>query len=343
MKRLLMMALVLGAMFAPAARAIAQQYETFDKNERKQAEKGDPKAEWDLGQWYLKDHYHENVWDKVSDGVSHEKPKPSEAAKWLHRAADHGYVDANGEIALGSMYMDQGNYAEASFWFHRAADHGNAMAVERIGDLYSLGHGVEKNPNEAMSWYSKASAAGYRATSPAEMYAVGNAFLGAGSSSAAVSWLTAAAQQNNVEAMELLGEIYRDGIGIPANPALAQGWFNVRQQILNQQAQEAAAEKQAADEQRRENREAVFGAIVTGLQNANQTLNPSGTTIQDAANQQQANINAALQQQLEAQQAAQARAAAVQAQQNGDASGHNPDCPTAAELAANPKLACLAR
>jgi len=78
----------------------------------------------------------------------------------------------------------------------------------------------------------------------------------------------------------------------------------------------------------------VFSAAAAGMAAVNDGM--SQNTIQNAADQQTANI-----------QAAQARAAAAEAQQNqpssGDTTANNPDCPTAAELAANPKLACRAR
>lgn len=325
-KQLLTVLLALGSIFGSVSNAFAQyENDKFDKEERKLAEKGDARAEWDLGQWYLKPHYHKNVGDVIAMMGTQTlgKAKPAEAARWLHRAADHGYADPAQEAGLGTMYMQERNFAEALFWLRRAADLGNADAMERVGDCYSLGLGVAADPVEALDWYGKAGAAGVHLVGRHSLYAVGVAFLHAGGPRIALGYLTEATKENDLDAMELLGEIYRDGNGVQKDPTVAQGWFNLRQLILNQQAQQAAAEKQAVDEQKRESRQALIGAITDGLNSA--SFDPAPNTTQSTIGQQQADINAALQRQLQAQQAAQARAAAAaqQAPQVPSSAGSN--------------------
>jgi TPR repeat protein len=112
------------------------------------AEKGDPAAEINLGNLYMR-----------GLGVPQDYGK---ALQWYRRAADQG--DAAGQSKLGLLYYyGLGvplEYGEAARWFRRAAEQGEVSAQTILGSLYSLGEGVEKNNAEAYFWYTLAAEQG---------------------------------------------------------------------------------------------------------------------------------------------------------------------------------------
>jgi uncharacterized protein len=63
------------------------------------------------------------------------------AAKWVHKAADQGNVEA--QIILGSMYEGghgvPQDYAAAVSWFRKAANKGSAHAQYDLGIMYNKG------------------------------------------------------------------------------------------------------------------------------------------------------------------------------------------------------------
>jgi TPR repeat protein len=96
---------------APFAPLLVKPVTAFDETKAK-AENGDTKAQFDLGLMYAK-----------GIGV----PKDSaEAVRWLHKAADQGYVV--GQVGLGMAYANSDgvpkNSAEAVEWYRKAPEHG---------------------------------------------------------------------------------------------------------------------------------------------------------------------------------------------------------------------------
>jgi len=77
-----------------------------------------------------------------------------EAVKWLRKAADQGYAEAQSE--LGSMYFNgQGvpkNGEEAGMWFLKAAEQGHAVAQYNLGFMFGTGQGVPKNNVASHAW-----------------------------------------------------------------------------------------------------------------------------------------------------------------------------------------------
>ncbi|HEV8700613.1 MAG TPA: tetratricopeptide repeat protein [Candidatus Polarisedimenticolia bacterium] len=81
----------------------------------------------------------------------------SESLKWLRRAADQGYADA--QVALGSRYSlgwegVPEDDAEAVKWYRRAAEQGNSVAQHNLGSMYSVGRGVAQDYVLAYMWWS---------------------------------------------------------------------------------------------------------------------------------------------------------------------------------------------
>jgi hypothetical protein len=118
------------------------------KTLRKQAEAGDPKAQFNIGSMY------EN-----GSGV---KQDYAEAAKWYRRAAERG--DARAQYNLGIFHQNGWGVpkddAEAAKWYRKAAMQGAASAQYNLGFMYHNGRGVPQDYAEAAKWYRKAAEQG---------------------------------------------------------------------------------------------------------------------------------------------------------------------------------------
>lgn len=110
---------------------------------RQSAERGDAKAQFDLGHMY----YH-------GQGV---QQNLVEAAQWYHKAAEQGHAKA--QYGLGYMYqLGQGvpqNYTEAARWYRKAADQGYAKAQTNLASMYGQGLGVPQDYAESIRLYRK--------------------------------------------------------------------------------------------------------------------------------------------------------------------------------------------
>ncbi len=114
---------------------------------RSLAEKGDPEAQYKLGEFY--------------DWGDYVTFNQDEAIKWYLKAADQGYETAQTIIADRYMLGTRGlskNYNEAVKWYLKSAVHGSAWALARLGSCYEHGLGVPVNDVEAYAYLNVASA-----------------------------------------------------------------------------------------------------------------------------------------------------------------------------------------
>jgi hypothetical protein len=114
------------------------------------AEDGDPKAQLRLGMAYL----------NPQGGA---EPDPALALKWIQRAADQGYADA--QYALGAVHH-AGRGALQSFpiafkWFELAAQQNHADAQHSLGVMYRTGQGVPVDKSKAYIWFNLSAAQGH--------------------------------------------------------------------------------------------------------------------------------------------------------------------------------------
>jgi TPR repeat protein len=65
--------------------------------------------------------------------------------------------DPKAQTYVGEIYEKQGDFASAAQWYQKAAAQGYAPAQIDLGSLYEQGKGVPKDPQQALSWYRKAS------------------------------------------------------------------------------------------------------------------------------------------------------------------------------------------
>jgi len=112
---------------------------------RAKAEKGDAKAQVDLGVAFCLGQY----------GLDKDQQK---AAEWYHKAAEQNNEHA--QINLGFCYSSGMGVAkddvEAVKWFRKSAEQNNALAQVAMGDCYGSGIGVAQDLAEALKWYRKA-------------------------------------------------------------------------------------------------------------------------------------------------------------------------------------------
>ena len=122
-------------------------------------------------------------------------------AKLLMRKASFER-DAESQLQLGYMYLNDKNFLEANEWFRRAAYLGHPIAQYRFGRF----HMYEKNYNEAKYWLEKAA---IKHIQDAQYY-LGTIHFKAKEYSDAEFWLIKAASQDYVEAQLLVGIIFHN-------------------------------------------------------------------------------------------------------------------------------------
>jgi len=116
---------------------------------RKAAERGHPKAQYNLGNCYYN-----------GDGVSKDA---AEAVRWYRKAAEQG--SAKAQFTLGACYeTGEGvpqNYLEAVKLIRLAAEQGHADAQFTLGSYCYTGNGVPKDREEAVRWIRLAAEQGH--------------------------------------------------------------------------------------------------------------------------------------------------------------------------------------
>jgi hypothetical protein len=127
-------------------KGVPQDYAEALRWQRRAAEQGHAKAQFNLGEMYY-----------FGEGIAQNY---TEAVRWYRLAANHGDVDA--QFSLGAIY-DNGrgvvqNHAEAAHWFRLAAEQGHTRAQYNIGDMYDIGMGLPQDSVLAYMWFNLAAA-----------------------------------------------------------------------------------------------------------------------------------------------------------------------------------------
>jgi len=112
---------------------------------RRDAESGNPEAQYKLGLHYL----------DASD-VSRDD---TEGLKWLRKSAEAGHPLS--QVTLGLIYREGShgtaeNSAESVKWLRKAAEAGDAHGQSELGFMYERGEGVTKDTAEAVRLYTLA-------------------------------------------------------------------------------------------------------------------------------------------------------------------------------------------
>ena len=118
---------------------------------RPKAEKGDAKAQFDLGFLYLFGDFDSNLDANHDEGML-----------WIRKAADQG--EAQAEDLIGCLHYQgrilSADKVEAVRWFRKAVAQGNAYAQTNLGYCYLRGEGVPKDPVEAVRLFRLAAKQG---------------------------------------------------------------------------------------------------------------------------------------------------------------------------------------
>ncbi len=121
-----------------------RDYPTALKMFKPLADKGNPAAQVNLGNLYMK-------------GLGVEQNYPL-ARHWYLKAAEQGERMAQSKLGIINYYgmgVDK-NPVEAASWFQKAAQLGDTSAQTALGSLYAAGDGVAKNLALAFYWYTMA-------------------------------------------------------------------------------------------------------------------------------------------------------------------------------------------
>jgi len=163
-----------------------------------------------------------------------------QARKWFQKAAEVGLQEA--QIFLGKIY-EHGDgvpvdYQEAIYWYETAGrDYnnlheynfrdGDPLAHYRLGRMYALGLGFEKNIDKAYELFRKSALAGndkaqyHLAKSYDDGLEVNQDYK------EAAKWYELAANQWNASAQNNLGILYLKGLGVIQDKIQSHMWFNL--------------------------------------------------------------------------------------------------------------------
>ena len=143
----------------------------------------------------------------------------------LRFLAEAGHAEC--QTTLAHYYCDLQQYKEAMKWYRSAAKQGDAMALNKIGDMYRFGTGVPQDDAEAVKWYllsteQNLSMAEYNL---AMMYYEGTGVPQDYAESLRLFYL--AAEGGNARSMQKIGEMYRSGEGMPQDLVEGLAWFSL--------------------------------------------------------------------------------------------------------------------
>ena len=174
----------------------------------------DPKLEYRMGYMFYQ-------------GIGTEQDT-EKALEYLKKATVKGHTYA--EWMIGKIYLERGEKEDGINWLKKAAEHEAAQqesgcAQYYLGKMYLLGEDTERNIEEAVKWFEKASENGNQYA----QYQLGKIYLtginGNQNMKKALEWLKKSAEQNNQYAQYMLGKIYMNGVGVEKNLQEAVKWF----------------------------------------------------------------------------------------------------------------------
>jgi TPR repeat protein len=181
------------------------------------AEKGDAKAETQLGEFYLL-------------GKVLQKDQ-TQAVTWLRKAADQNYAAADFQLGLAynRLFMgDSRDDAQSTGYFRKAADLGYPLAIDALAIDYKMGwDGLTRDPVQAAAWYEKSAAKGdtFAMSSLADLYEKGDGVPKDGAK--AFSWRLKMAETGDVDAQAKISAAYAAGSGVAQDNIEAWAWIDV--------------------------------------------------------------------------------------------------------------------
>ena len=153
--------------------------------------------------------------------------EPIAAAQWMQQGADLGNADA--QITLGQWLLDghgvQRNPADALAWFMKAALQGHPMGMNMTGRCFENGWCTGVDYFIAANWYRQAAHKGL----DAGMYNLAN-LLATGKGvvlnhAAALAWYRQAAEQGHAKSKTKIGRYYEVGLVVAQDTDVAFQYF----------------------------------------------------------------------------------------------------------------------
>lgn len=179
-----------------------------------EAEKGNPQAMLTLGGFY-----------EQGVGVGRNYSK---ALEWYQKAADAGRPE--GYYNLGVCYEigmgAAGDMAKSIQNYRKAAEMGLTQAMQKLASIYISGAGVPGNTEIGMAWLEKAAAAGMpQALNELGVISLSGLLGQKKDEKKALAMFVRAADLGNLESMKNIAVMYKDGLGVAADPAKAYSWY----------------------------------------------------------------------------------------------------------------------
>jgi TPR repeat protein len=88
--------------------------------------------------------------------IAFNKEDLSTAITLITKSAEAGYAPA--QVRIGEI-LDASEFdKEASDWYRKAAEQGDPAGAYRLGHMYAVGEGLEKNSEKALYWFNRAAA-----------------------------------------------------------------------------------------------------------------------------------------------------------------------------------------
>jgi TPR repeat protein len=175
----------------------------------------------------------EQVTLKALASVSHDElatilcGPPTEAAAWVGVAAHNGIVEA--QAVYGQYLLDghgvERNAEEAFTWFRHAARRDHPMAMNMLGRCYEHGWGTAACAPVAVYWYRLAARAGldWGMYNYASALALGNGIDC--DRVEALQWFRRAAELGHAKSLNFVGSFYEDGWVVDADASVALDYY----------------------------------------------------------------------------------------------------------------------
>lgn len=146
------------------------------------------------------------------------------AMQHYHVAAEAGLPQA--QAKLGYIYDQSNDDEQAVYWYREAAMQQHPDGEFGLGEMYAKGEGVEQDFDVAVEMFMRAAVGGHAQARGVLANAYERGTLGRDVSEAeALRWLTLAADGGDINAMQRMVSLYRDGgLGIVPDPARAEDW-----------------------------------------------------------------------------------------------------------------------
>jgi TPR repeat protein len=152
-------------------------------------------------------------------GIGGEK-NAEQAANYLQKAADKGHSLA--QYNLGIMFKKQpDNNPMAEYWIREAAKQGYAVAEFKMGKMLNKGHGVQRDTQEAYSFFEKAADHGVTAA----QFMMGLKSYRGKKYEESAQFYQKAALQGHPKAMHNLAYLYKKGLGVDCSQEEAEYWL----------------------------------------------------------------------------------------------------------------------